>query len=124
MNQPAVLCDGYDAIAKYLNAQGNTSVCRYHSAYKLLSDFYIQTCTTQYDPEINRRFRDCERRNLETKAISSKKFKFSRRLSMMMDDYYSGKPFKMRITAFALPAAEAGKRPVHRPQHARGPAGV
>lgn len=98
MKQPVVLYDGYDAIMKYLNAQGNTGVHKYQSAYMRLSDYYVQTSTTQYNPEVNRRFRARERREVKVKAISSKMFIYSMRLSMMMDDYYNGKPFKVKYS--------------------------
>ncbi len=96
MNNFNVLKDGYIAIQNYLSSV-ETSYDRtreYLPACRALEVFYQTKGESAYSPAINSEFREVIEEQVKTGMRSERNGRLYRRLTYMIDDYYSGQPFK------------------------------
>ncbi|MDR2861235.1 MAG: hypothetical protein LBV07_01615, partial [Syntrophobacterales bacterium] len=98
MDKTQALIDGYEAIQQFLreNNYSEDTKARYRSAYEKLSEYYITKKQDCYDRHLNEKFRDKIISDIEKKRIPRKRGRRMVRVSIMIDDYYGGKPFQLR----------------------------
>lgn len=96
MNNLNVLKDGYTAIQNYLSSV-ETSYNRareYLPVYRALEEFYHTKGESAYSLTNNSEFREVIEDQVKTGIRSERNGRLYRRFTYMIDDYYSGQPFK------------------------------
>ncbi len=96
MNEIKVLKDGVLAIQKHLSSEEHPydSAKVYFPACRALEMFYQTEGEKAYSPAVNSKFRENIDLQVEQGLRSERSGRLHRRLAFMVDDYYSGRPFK------------------------------
>ncbi|MCM1345414.1 MAG: tyrosine-type recombinase/integrase [Muribaculaceae bacterium] len=96
MYEIKVLKDGVLAIQKHLSSEDHPydPAKAYFPACRALEMFYQTEGEKAYSPAVNLKFREHIDRQVEQGMRSERSGRLYRRLAFMIDDYYSGRPFK------------------------------
>lgn len=96
MNEIKVLKDGVLAIQKHLSSEEHPydQAKTYLPACRALEMFYQTEGEKAYSPAVNLKFREHIDQQVEQGLRSERSGRLYRRLAFMIDDYYSGRPFK------------------------------
>lgn len=96
MNEIKVLKDGYLAIQNYLLSEEHPydRINEYLPACRALEVFYQSEGEKTYSPDINSKFREAIVFQAERGLRSERSARLYRRFTFMIDDYYSGRPFR------------------------------
>lgn len=96
MNDITVLADGYLGIQKYMASVDRPYDLskKYLQAYRSLAAFYLSEGQETYDPAINVKYREYIDHQVEGGFFSERRGRLHRRLTFMLDDYYSGRPIQ------------------------------
>lgn len=96
MKNITVLADGYLGIQKHMSAVDRPYDLskRYLPAYRSLAAFYLSEGQETYDPAINAKYREYIDQQVEGGFFSERRGRLHRRLTFMLDDYYSGRPIQ------------------------------
>lgn len=96
MNELTVLSDGYSGIQEYLSSRGCSYdlAKNYLPACRALDAFYCSHGQVTYDPAMNEKYREHIANQVKNGLFSERHGRLHRRLTFMLDDYYSGRPIK------------------------------
>lgn len=96
MKDITVLADGYLGIQKYMSSVDRPYdlAKTYLQAYRSLAAFYLSEGQETYDPAINAKYREYIDQQVEGGFFSERRGRLHRRLTFMLDDFYSGRPIQ------------------------------
>lgn len=96
MKDITVLADGYLGIQEYMSSADHPCdlTKTYLPAYRSLAKFYLSEGQQTYDPAINAKYREYIDQKVERGLLSERRGSLHRRLTFMLDDYYSGRPIR------------------------------
>ena len=96
MDNIMVLKDGFLAIQRYLSSEEHPydRTREYLPACRALDLLYQAEGAETYNPAVNSKFRENLDRQVEQGLRSERNARLYRRLSFMIGDYYSGRPFR------------------------------
>lgn len=96
MNEITVLADGYAGIREYmLSVDRPYDLAKnYLPACRSLDAFYLSHRQEAYDPAMNEKYREYIDQQVSNGIFSERYGRCHRRLTFMLDDYYSGRPIQ------------------------------
>lgn len=96
MKEITVLADGYSGIQKYMSSVDRPYdlAKRYLPACRSLEAFYHSHGQGTYDPAMNEKYREYIDQQVKNGIFSERHGRLHRRLTFMLDDYYSGRPIQ------------------------------
>ncbi len=96
MNELTVLSDGYAGIQEYMSSidRSYDLAKSYLPACRALDAFYLTHGKKTYDPVMNEKYREHIDHQVKNGIFSERRGRLHRRLTLMLDDYYSGRPIQ------------------------------